>query len=142
MRLVVSILFLSLGSLAAQESGVPVDSRGWINKGVQEFKGARYQDAVQSFQKAVDLNPSDVTARLYLASAWMSQYIPGAESPENLEVANKAEVELRQALQIESNNTMAIVVSGVPDVSAGSRECPMLTRNSGSWMNPLLGMRN
>ena len=41
-------------------------------KGVQESKAAQYQDAVQSFQKAVDLDPNNMTARLYLATAFMS----------------------------------------------------------------------
>ena len=104
-----TILLLSLPALAvpalAQD---PVDARGWINKGVQEFKSARYPDAVESFQKAVDLDPNDVAARLYLATAWMSQYVPGADVRENLEIANKAEVQLRQALQMEPHNAVGL----------------------------------
>jgi Tfp pilus assembly protein PilF len=76
MRLRVAvILFLCLTALLAQPV-VPTDSRGWINKGVQEYKGEKYKDAVESFQKAVDLDPNNVTARLYLATAFTSQYIP------------------------------------------------------------------
>ena len=61
------ILAISLAALLAQPVA-PIDSRGWINKGVQEYKGEKYKDAVESFQKAVDLDPNNVTARLYLAT--------------------------------------------------------------------------
>src|SRR5271154_3107942 len=108
MRLRVSVtLFFCLTALWAQPEA-PVDSRGWINKGVQEYKSARYQDAVESFQKAVDLDSNNATARLYLATAWMSQYIPGATSPENTDIARKAEAELNRVLQIEPANTTAL----------------------------------
>src|SRR5580704_11645376 len=72
------IPLLSLMSLLAQDGAVPTDSRGWVNKGVQEYKSAKYQDATQSFQRAVDLDPNNTVARLYLATSLMSQYIPGA----------------------------------------------------------------
>src|ERR1700683_4124898 len=102
-----AILFLTLTAVLAQPVA-PVDSRGWINKGVQEFKAGRYQEATQSFQKAVELDPSNATARLYLASVWMNQYVPGAESPENLEIARQAEEQFAQVLQVEPNNTTAL----------------------------------
>ena len=101
-------LLLSLGALMAQDAAVPVDSRGWINKGVQEFKGAKYQDATQSLQHAVDLDPNNTVARLYLATALMSQYIPGAESPDNLEIGRKAESEFTRVLELNPNETTAL----------------------------------
>jgi TonB family protein len=108
MRLLVcAFLLFSLTALLAQPVA-PVDSRGWVNQGVQEYKSARYQDAVASFQKAVDLEPSNVTARLYLGTAWMSQYIPSVGSPENTDFANKAEAEFGRVLQTDPNNTTAL----------------------------------
>ena len=101
------ILFLCLTALLAQPVA-PTDARGWINKGVQEYRGEKYKDAVESFQKAVDLDPNNVTARLYLATAFMSQYIPGAASPENTEMARKAEDQFTRILQIEPVNTTAL----------------------------------
>src|ERR1035438_3621151 len=143
MRLRVSvILFLSLTALLAQPVA-PIDSRGWINKGVQEFKSARYQDAVASFQKAVDLDPNNVTARLYLGTAWMSQYLPGAESPENLEIANKAEAEFSRVLQIDPNNTTALAsvaslmyqqAQGMPDLDEKIRKLDV----AASWYEKLI----
>src|ERR1035441_6348755 len=143
MRLRVSvILFLSLTALLAQPVA-PIDSRGWINKGVQEVKSARYQDAVESFQKAVDLDPNNVAAHLYLGTAWMSQYIQGAESPVNTDIANNAEVEFGHVLQTDPNNTTALSSSaslryqqaqGMPDLDQKIR----ILDESPSWYEMLI----
>jgi TonB family protein len=143
MRLLVcAFLFLSLTVLLAQPVA-PIDSRGWVNKGVQEFKSARYQDAVESFQKAVDLDPNNVAAHLYLGTAWMSQYIPGAESPNNLDIANNAEVEFGHVLQTDPNNTTALSsiaslryqqAQGMPDLDLKIRKLD----ESASWYEMLI----
>jgi hypothetical protein len=52
-------------------------SRDHLNKGVQAFKSAKYTQAVDHFKEAVQLDPNNPNARLYLATAYMSQYIPG-----------------------------------------------------------------
>ena len=54
----------------------------WLNRGVQAFKSANYGEAVEAFGRAVELNPGSVTARLYLGTAHMQQYIPGSEAAE------------------------------------------------------------
>ena len=58
-------------------------SRDHLNKGVQAFKNAKYTHAVEHFKEAIQLDPEHPNARFYLATAYMSQCIPGAESPEN-----------------------------------------------------------
>lgn len=104
----ISLILLCTLMLLLAQPPAPTDSRGWLNKGIQEYKGARYQDATQSFQKAVDLDPNNTVARLYLATAWMSQYIPGAESPDNLELGRKAESEFTRVLEVNPNDTTAL----------------------------------
>jgi tetratricopeptide (TPR) repeat protein len=54
------------------------------------------------------LDPEFSTARLYLATAYMSQYIPGAESPENQQNAQAAEQEFLKVLENDKSNTVAI----------------------------------
>jgi len=83
-------------------------ARDNLNKGVQAFKTAKYNTAVEHFKKAVELDPEFATARLYLATAYMSQYIPGAESPENMQNAKAAEAEFQKVLDRDPNNTLAI----------------------------------
>src|ERR1035438_9965703 len=143
MRLrVLVILFLSLTALLAQPVA-PIDSRGWINKGVQEFKNARYQDAVESFQKAVDLDPSNVTARLSLGTAWMLQYIPGPGSPDNLDIARRAEAEFSHVLQIDPGNTKALssIASLTYQQAQGMTDLELKIRKldeSASWYEKLI----
>ena len=85
------------------------DSRNWINQGVSEFKAGNYAGAVADFQKAVDADPNSATAHLYLGTAWMQQFIPGAESPENLAVAEKANNEFARTLELEPGNESAML---------------------------------
>jgi len=108
MRLPWIVGFAAVVSLMGQESTTPSDARGWINQGVRDYKSARYAEAVDAFQRAVDLSPADVTARLYLATALMSQYIPGAQSPENQEFAASAEREFRRVLDLQPDDTTAL----------------------------------
>jgi tetratricopeptide (TPR) repeat protein len=87
---------------------VAQDARSWMNRGVREYRSARYTDAVDAFQKAVDLEPGNINARLYLAKALMTQYIPENESPDNLELARKAEAEFQRVLSADPANTTAL----------------------------------
>src|SRR5690242_3306437 len=87
---------------------VAQDARSWMNRGVWEYKSGRYTDAVDAFQKAGDLEPGNINARLYLAKALMTQYIPENESPDNLELARKAEAEFQRVLSADPANTTAL----------------------------------
>jgi tetratricopeptide (TPR) repeat protein len=85
-----------------------LQSRDQLNKGVQAYKNAQYPQAVENFKKAVDLDPNFPTARLYLATAYMSQYIPGADSPENMQMAQAAHDQFRKVLEQDPKNDVAI----------------------------------
>src|SRR4051794_5571403 len=76
-------------------------ARDQLNQGVQAFKNAQYTTAVEHFKTAVDLDPSFPVARLYLATAYMQQYIPGAESPENVQMAKAAYDQFLKVLEQE-----------------------------------------
>lgn len=65
-------------------------ARDQLNKGVEAYKNAHYEEAVNHFQKSVELDPSLLNARMYLATAFVSQYVPGADSPENNRMAEQA----------------------------------------------------
>lgn len=85
-----------------------LEARDNLNKGVQAFKGAKYGDAVEYFKKAIELDPTYPTARLYLATAYMSQYIPGADSPENNAYATEAANNFKLILETDPKNTAAL----------------------------------
>jgi tetratricopeptide (TPR) repeat protein len=104
LTVVIAVSALALVSTGCEK----LKARDNLNKGVQAFKSAKYNQSVEHFKEAVRLDPDFNTARLYLATAYMSQYIPGADSPENMQNAQAAEQEFLKVLEKESNNSLAV----------------------------------
>ena len=98
-----AIVLLSASAWAQREQ-----ARDALNRGVAEFKQARYAEAVTAFERAVQLDPSNTAPRLYLGTAWMIQWIPVANSPANEDIARRAEEAFRGALDIDSQEKTAI----------------------------------
>ncbi|MEO8129323.1 MAG: hypothetical protein ABJF23_28575 [Bryobacteraceae bacterium] len=101
---VTSVAILALFSTGCDK----LKSRDELNKGVAAFKNAKYTEAVEHFKTAVDLDTTNPNARLYLATAYMSQYIPGADSPENLQNAKAANDQFLKVLEQDPKNTVAV----------------------------------
>ncbi len=100
---------LAIGALTLFGTGCDkLKSRDNLNKGVSAYKNAKYSDAVSFFQQAVDLDPTNPNAGVYLATAYMMQWIPGAISPENIQFASKAREEFNKVLQKDPNNSVAL----------------------------------
>ena len=102
--MIVAAAALVLGDTGCQK----LRSRNEINVGVSAFKSAQYPEAVEHFKKAVELDPGFTTARLYLATAYMQQYIPGAESPENDQMAKAAYDQFQKVLDQDPKNSNAV----------------------------------
>jgi tetratricopeptide (TPR) repeat protein len=100
-------VFLPL--LAASVLFAQTTAQDWINRGVEALRRAQYPQAEAAFQNAVDLDPSSASAHMYLATACMQQFIPGATSPENLADASKAEAEFRTVLDLSPDNSVAVL---------------------------------
>jgi tetratricopeptide (TPR) repeat protein len=83
-------------------------ARDQLNKGVADFKNGQYDSAIEHFKQAKDADPTLLNARLYLATAYASQYIPGAPSAENQARGNQAAAEFKEVLDIDPNNLSAI----------------------------------
>src|SRR5215472_7825530 len=95
--------------LAAGVSGCnKLRARDLLNKGVAAFKEAQFDKAVENFKQAKDLDPDLMNARLYLATAYASQYIPGAPSDENKQHGEAAIAEYKSVLEKDPNNLSAI----------------------------------
>jgi hypothetical protein len=82
-------------------------SRDQLTKGVAAFKNAQYEQATNYFQRAVQLDPKNPTAKLYLATTYASQVVPNLMTPENLAMAQKA-----------INGFQAVLDSNPTDVTA------------------------
>jgi Tfp pilus assembly protein PilF len=105
-KVVVALAVAAMALLAT--SCRKLQARDQLNKGVQAFKNAQYPQAVEHFKTAVDLDPDFPTARLYLATAYMQQYIPGADSPDNQQMATAARDQFQKVLDKKPNDELAI----------------------------------
>src|SRR5580692_9948455 len=83
-------------------------ARDLLNKGVASFKNAQFDAAVEDFKQAKELDPDLLNARLYLATAYASQYIPGAPSDENMRHGQEAIAEYQGVLEKAPDNLSAI----------------------------------
>jgi tetratricopeptide (TPR) repeat protein len=83
-------------------------ARDNLNKGVQAYKNSKFEDAINHFQQAVALDPSLINARLYLATAFAQQYIPGADTPDNNRYGEQAIEQYKEVLKVDPKNINSI----------------------------------
>jgi tetratricopeptide (TPR) repeat protein len=77
-------------------------------QGIEAFRNARYAAAAEHFAAAVQLDPGYVDARLYLATSYMVQYVPGAEDPANTRMALRAIDEFQEVLNLDPEHETAL----------------------------------
>jgi tetratricopeptide (TPR) repeat protein len=83
-------------------------ARDQLNKGVQAYRGANYEQAIEHFKNAVSLDGDLKVAKMYLATAYAQQYVPGVETPENLRNAQQAIEEYKNVLQGDPQNVTSL----------------------------------
>ena len=102
------LLAVVMASIASGAACDKLRARDALNKGVQAYKAGQTDTALEDFKKAKELDPALLNARLYLATAYSSQYIPGAPSPENLRNGQQAQAEFEDILRTDPSNLTAI----------------------------------
>lgn len=83
-------------------------ARDQLNKGVANFRDGHYDAAIENFKQSKDLDPDLLNARVYLATAYAAQYIPGAPSDENVRVGDQAVTNFQDVLKYDPNNVSAL----------------------------------
>jgi tetratricopeptide (TPR) repeat protein len=102
------LLAVVVAALATAAGCDKLRARDKLNKGVQAYKGGQTDLAIEDFKQAKDLDPKLTNARLYLATAYSAQYIPGAPSEENVRNGDQAAQEFKDILANDPNNLSAI----------------------------------
>jgi len=103
------LLGLAVVALAFGATGCDkLRARDLLNKGVAAYRDGKYDAAIEDFKQAKDLDPTLTNARLYLATAYATQYIPGAPSDENIRMGQAAVKEFQDVLSADQNNLSAI----------------------------------
>ena len=96
-----SVAELSLGQspdcLGTTSSDNPA-SRNEIDQGVEAYKNARYAEAISHFDKATNLAPCLIMARVYLATAQAQNVVPGLNTPDNMKIAEEVIANFQLAL--------------------------------------------
>jgi len=96
---------LALAVLVSLAGGCnKLKARDQLNKGVQQYKAAHYESAIDHFKNAVELDPRLLNARLYLATAYANQYVPGVDSPDNNRNAELAIEQFQEVLKLQPGN--------------------------------------
>lgn len=83
-------------------------ARDRLNKGVAAYKAGFYDQAIESFKEAEELDPTLMNARLYLATAYASQYVPGAPGEDNARKGSSAIEVYKDVLQRDPGDLNAI----------------------------------
>jgi tetratricopeptide (TPR) repeat protein len=84
-------LAVALAGLVISLSGCDkLAARSELNKGVDAYKGAHYEEAINHFQRATMLDPKLPMAKGYLATALGQNVVPGLLTPDNLKTAQQA----------------------------------------------------
>jgi tetratricopeptide (TPR) repeat protein len=105
-----------------------------LNAGTEEFKNGQYASAINDFKDAKRFDPDLLNARLYLATAYASAYIPGGPSDENRENGELAVAEFQDVLRIDPRNLVAMDALGSLEFQmAGSPFSSELLRESKTY---------
>jgi len=99
-------LVLSVVVLFARQQSAENDPD--LNAGIKAYKEACYEDAKQHFARAVAHDPANVKAHMYLGTAYAQEYIPGADSPENNMLGQRAIEQYKIVLELDAANANAV----------------------------------
>ena len=99
------VMVLAIAAVVFSATGCnKLRARDQLNKGVQAYKAGRQEDAVGHFKEAVAFDPSLINARLYLATAYATLFVPGIDSEENNRNADSAIEEFKHVLELDPKN--------------------------------------
>lgn len=78
------------GMVLAMSGCDQLAARDQLNKGVEAYKSAHYEEAIGHFQRATQLDPNLPMAKSYLATALAQNVVPGLNTAENMKTAQQA----------------------------------------------------
>ena len=85
-----------------------LEARDQLNKGVEAYKSARFEEAINHFQNAVNLDPTYPMTRIYLATAYAQQVVPDLTTPDNLKKADLAIASYKKVLSEHPGDVISL----------------------------------
>jgi tetratricopeptide (TPR) repeat protein len=111
MRLSRARIAIALAVLVVANSGCGVINRirakNELNEAARTYREGRFVEAEQHSRKALDLDPANKTAPLFIARTVHAQYKAGVQSPENIAKAHEAIEAYRKILETDPTNDEA-----------------------------------
>src|SRR5882724_3651631 len=83
-------------------------ARDQLNQGVQEYRSLHYEQAIGHFKNAVYLDSDLKVAKMYLATAYAVQYVPGVNTPDNVRNAELAIEQYKNVLEHDPQNLTSL----------------------------------
>jgi tetratricopeptide (TPR) repeat protein len=114
-----SVAFLVAATFVAAFGASGCDklrARDLLNKGVAAYRDGKFDASIEDFKQAKDLDPTLTNARLYLATAYATQYIPGAPSEENIRMGEAAIKEFQDVLSIPTESSNISAIDGIGSI--------------------------
>jgi len=119
-------------------------ARDQLNKGVDAYKSARYEEAIDHFQKATQLDPSLPMAKSYLATALAQNVVPGSDTPDNLKTAQQAINMFQEVLDKDPTDVNSLKQIAAIYFSIASPSNPKQQRvnleNAKTWQKKVLAV--
>lgn len=105
MRRILSTIFLviAVASVAAGQANAEA-ARAEINAGAREYREGNFAAAEEHFRRALELDPTQKNAQLYVARAVQQQFKPGDTTPENVATGERAVAAYQEILAKDPEN--------------------------------------
>jgi tetratricopeptide (TPR) repeat protein len=119
-------------------------ARDQLNKGVDAYKSAHYEEAIDHFQRATQLDPTLPTAKEYLATALAQNVAPGLDTPENLKTANESIKIFEEVLAKDPNDVNSMKQIAGIYFNIANRNNPVMweqdLNNAEDWQKKVLAV--
>ena len=99
---------VALGSLAlavAASGCAQVQAKAAFKDGNKAYKEERFREAIQKYERSLELEPDMPEALFYLGSSHQALYRPGKESPENQQHLEEALAKYQRSLEVNQGQT-------------------------------------
>ncbi|NWF86125.1 MAG: hypothetical protein HXY18_20125 [Bryobacteraceae bacterium] len=104
---IISVLLL-LFCLLVSAGCNKLRARDELNKGVRAYRAAQFDTAIEHFKRAIENDPGLINARVYLATAYATQFVPGHPSAENKRIGQTAIRAFENVLEYDPNNIISL----------------------------------
>ncbi len=84
-----------------------IRAKNELNEAARAYRESHFEEAEQRSRKAVELDPTNKTAPLFVARTIHAQYKNGVNTPENLAKANEAIEAYKKILEVDPRNEEA-----------------------------------